>query len=371
MKKAGIFVLFVILFFLLRQTIYAQETTPGSDPETGYIKGEVIEVVQESVQSASEKGMPSGTQVFKVKITTGGYKNEIITIENVTTGNPAFDSWVTEGDKLVLAYQAVKGKLDYVDIEDYERDKYIYRLIGLFILLLVLIGQGKGLKSVITLTITILIVVEVMLPLLFKGYDPVIVALLAGVIITFFTLVIVGGITRKTISAILGTSGGLLAASEIAMYFGKMAHLRGVREEEAQILMSAQGVNFDFQGLLFAAMIIGALGAVMDVSMSIASSINEVSNVGRGLGMIGRIRSGMNVGRDIMGTMSNTLILAYTGSSLPLMLLLMAYEPPFLKVINADYIATELIRSLSGSMGLILSIPITAIMAGVLMGNKN
>ncbi|MFP4200610.1 MAG: YibE/F family protein, partial [Clostridia bacterium] len=177
------------------------------------------------------------------------------------------------------------------------------------------------------------------------------------------SLLIIAGPTHKTAAAILGTVAGVLFAGILASVFGNSAHLMGLHTQEAQFLMFSSETPFDFRGLLFAGMILGALGAVMDVSISIASAVEEVHRVGKSNRFSTLVISGMNVGRDVLGTMSNTLILAYTGSSLPLILLLVAHRADFVSVANMDIMATEVIRALSGSVGLILCVPVTAISA--------
>ena len=132
-----------------------------------------------------------------------------------------------------------------------------------------------------------------------------------------------------------------------------------------------QEVNFDFRSLLFSGIILGSLGAVMDVGMSISSAIEEIYNANSNITRKDLFTSGMNVGKDIMGTMTNTLILAYTGSSIPILLLFMAYETSMIKILNLDIIATEVIRSLAGSIGLVLTIPLTAFIASVLIKKDN
>jgi len=157
----------------------------------------------------------------------------------------------------------------------------------------------------------------------------------------------------------------------LAFVVGNAAYLTGFSSEEAAMLLYIpQAANLDIKGLLFAGIIIGALGASMDVSMSIASAVEEVKRVCPELGIWGLFQSGMNVGRDVMGTMANTLILAYTGSSLQLILIFMAYKESLLKIFNLDMIASEVVRALSGSIGMIMVIPLTSIIAAVLFGRK-
>jgi len=367
-----IIIVVVILLLLVPNAVWAENEELSEEPiPTQYAKGEVIEIIKQEFNKDYGAGMTSDYQEFKVKILSGPFKGKIINVENSTSGNQAYDVWVSEGDRVLLILEILANDIFNGYVVDFQRDNYIFFLIALFIVLLIVIGKMQGVKSVITLGLTIFIIGKIMLPLLFQGHNPVLLALVTGVFVTALTLLIIGGISKKTLSAILGTSGGLFAAAIIAIIIGKLANLRGLSGEEAQMLMYIpQNIKFDFRGLLFAGIIIGALGAVMDVSMSIASSMEEISNVGANLNLKSLIRSGMNIGKDIMGTMSNTLILAYTGTSIPLLLLFMAYQEPFVKLINMDFLATEIIRALSGSIGLILAIPITAVIAGFLMHKK-
>ena len=265
------------------------------------------------------------------------------------------------------------GALASAFIMEIARDKYLVYLVIAFVLVLVIVGGLKGLKTVITLTITGIAVVKILLPLLLKGYSPILLSIGVCALISLITLLIVSGFNKKTWAAIAGTTGGVLVAGLVAWTIGSMANLTGLGNEEAQMLMFIPlEVQFDFRGLLFSGIILGALGAVMDVSMSVASAMSEIREHNSGIRPIKMIKSGMNVGRDMMGTMSNTLILAYVGGSLHLMLLFLAYDVPFSEIINRDMIASEVVRALAGSIGLISAIPITAlVMAGLVAVKKH
>lgn len=372
MKKLLVIVLLILSFLPI--TSYGAEGEFSSDEPipTEYAKGEVVEIVSKELNKDYGAGMVADYQIIKVKILQGKYKDRIITIENSTTGNPAYDIWVEKGDRVLLILEILADDIFNGYIVDFQRDTYLLGLAILFIFLLLIIGKKQGFKAVITLGFTVLIIGKIMLPLLFKGYNPVVLALLTGIFVTALTLVIIGGFTWKTLSALLGTSGGLFTAAVISIIVGKLSNLKGLSGEEVQMLLYIpQEINFDFRGLLFAGIIIGSLGAVMDVSMSIASAMEEFKKIGDHLTFKELFKSGMNVGKDIMGTMSNTLILAYTGTSIPLLLLFMAYEQPFIKLINMEFLATEIIRALAGSIGLILAIPITAFVSAILFKNKS
>jgi uncharacterized membrane protein len=175
---------------------------------------------------------------------------------------------------------------------------------------------------------------------------------------------IVGGLNTKSGAAIVGIVAGVAAAGVIAFVAGKLGNLSGLHIEEASEMISlAQDTQLKVPELLFAGIIISALGAIMDVGMSISSAIFEVRAANEKLGMRQLYKSGMNVGRDIMGTMSNTLILAFAGSSISILIILVLYNLPYLRLINLDILAVELLQGLAGSIGLVLTIPLTAVCA--------
>lgn len=308
-------------------------------------------------------------QKVRLKIISGEYKGKILDIENHLSDNIAYDIFVKKGDKVVVVIEDDEDGQDIeVFIADYSRSNYIIYLTLIFVGLLLIIGRMKGLKSVISLGLTVGSIFYILLPRILKGADPIPISILIAIGVTIVTIFLVSGINNKSIAAIVGTSTGVIIAGLISYYVGYKIHLTGLSAEEASMLMYIpQEISFDFKNLLFSGIILGALGAIMDVGMSIASAIDEIHNANSRLTQKQLFTSGMNVGKDIMGTMTNTLILAYTGSSIPLLLLFMAYETSLIKIINLDIIATEIIRSLSGSIGLILTIPITAFVASVLI----
>lgn len=312
-------------------------------------------------------------QLVQLEIFTGKYNGEILEIENTQSGNPVYDVPVKEGDKVVLLIEELEGGNIEVNISDYSRDTYIYFLVVLFLVVLLVIGRFNGFKTIITLGITMIAIFKILLPLILKGYSPIPITVFISALITILSLIIISGVNKKSLSAILGTVSGVVIAGSIAFFIGTQVKLTGLSSEEAMMLLYIpQNINFNFKDLLFSGILLGALGAVMDVSMSIASSIDEINKANYNLSRKNLFLSGMNVGKDIMGTMSNTLILAYTGSSVPLILLFMAYDTSLIKIMNLDIVATEIIRSLAGSIGLVLTIPITAAISSFLLkNNKN
>lgn len=300
----------------------------------------------------------------KVKVLKGRYKDEIFTVENPRSGNPVYDIQVAKGDKVNLLLEVSNDQIIGAYIEDYYRLDSLLGLSILFVLAVLVLGRWQGLRALLTLVFTVGLIVKVLLPLAIKGYSPLLLAVGIAVLAIVVTLLAVGGVSYKSLHAILGTTGGVLVSALLAIVFGKAGHLTGLSASEAQLLLYApQGAQYNFQGLLFAGIMIGALGAVMDVGMSIASAMHELRIASPDISRWQLLCAGLNVGRDIMGTMTNTLILAYAGSSLPLLMLFMIHSTDLSKILNLDLFAAEIVRSLAGSIGLICCIPLTAVAA--------
>ena len=361
MKKTLLFTLIIVLLF--SSSVLSMEQI---EPIT--VRGKVLEVLSQGPPQQAVGDVSYEVQVLRVKILSGKYQGEEFIIENALSGNEAYDIKVSKGDRVLIDIEESEDEIYEMYITNFLRDRYLYFLIASFIALLLIIGGLKGFKAVITLSITAFTVIKILLPMILAGYNPIWVAILSAVIITIGTFLIIGGINMKSASAIIGTIGGVLFAGILAYVAGSVMKLTGLSSQEAMMLMYIpQGISFDFRGLLFAGIIIGTLGAVMDIGMSIASAMYEMKSIQPEITPKELIRSGLNIGKDVMGTMSNTLILAYAGSSLPLLLLFMAYEASFIRILNLDLIATEVVRSLVGSIGLILAIPLTALAAGFLL----
>jgi len=335
-------------------------------------KGKVIEVISEDETIDPLSQQPTVNQILKVLITSGKYKGREVAVINYQTDNPVYNIKVEDGDGVIVALEidgTDQSKIKEAYIADHLREDELYLLLAVFVIAILAIGWRKGAKALCALLLTLVLIWGVLLPGFLHGYSPVFLTAVIAILATVVTILIVGGRTLKSITAICGTLGGVAVAGLLALLVGKAAHLTGFGTEEAAMLLYIpQAAKLDIQGLLFAGIIIGALGASMDVSMSIASAVEEVKRVCPELKIWRLFQSGMNVGRDIMGTMANTLILAYTGSSLQLILIFMAYKESLLKIFNLDMIASEVVRALSGSIGMIMVIPLTSIIAAVLYG---
>ncbi|WP_455258408.1 YibE/F family protein [Peptoniphilus asaccharolyticus] len=365
----------LLIFILLLTVIFPNRILANSfeaeNNQTEYMHYEKA-VVTKTSDFSKEDSFGNMEQKVEVKFLTGENKGKTIEVVNSVSTQLNSNLNLKIGDKvLILENKDFDGKTVY-SVSDYLRTDYLYILAGAFILLLLIIGRKKGILSVVSLLLTLGVIIFGAIPMIIKGYSPVVMAVLSSIVISIFTILIVTGFSKKSLCAILGTCLGTILAALIAYFVGSKLHLTGLSMDETQMLLYLpNNLTLDPKELLLAGIIWGSLGAVMDVGMSISSSIFEISSANSELGFKDLLKSGMNVGRDIMGTMSNTLILAYLGSALPLILLMMVFNQSNYKIINLDVIATEIVRSLSGSIGLLFTIPITAILASYLMQQKN
>ncbi len=350
---------YLILLFFFALPLFSSAQN-ASWQKISYQKAQVLKV-EETVEKNENQVISQ--QKIKIKILSGPHKNEEREIENILSNNP-LDLKIKAGDK-ILIYEEQNNDQDIIQIQSFYVLPILIFFIFLFLIVLLAIGGKQGAKAIISLSLSVFLIFKILIPQMLQGKNPIYLSLAIAAIIAIITLLLISGLKKKTFAAILGTISGVAVAAGLASIFGNLAHLNGLSDEHARTLFSSFPY-LNFKGILFAGIIIGALGAVMDVAMSISSSIAEVKKAQPEIKKTALIKSGMAVGKDIMGTMSNTLIFAYVGSSLFLLLLFNQYGESYLKFLNFNYVAEEIIRSIAGSIGLILAIPITAIIASYL-----
>lgn len=333
-------------------------------------KGKVIEVINE--QSGKELGygedsLVRGVQKVKILILTGEYKGKEVILENFLQGNPVSDVQAKIGQKLLMVIDGSDPENVQFFISTYERDVYLYIIIAFFLALILIIGKIQGFKTIVTLSITMAIIFFYTIPAILRGTSPTFASVMSCIVITMITMITISGFSQKAFSAIVGTAMGIIIAGLISYIISQVAYLSGLGSNEATMLLYIpQGTEFNYKELLFAGIIIGTMGATMDISMSVASSMNEIIIHNPTVSIKNLMTSGLNVGRDVMGTMTNTLILAYTGSSMSILLVFFAYKTSIMEIMNLDVIATEVVRAISGSIGIILSVPCTALTVSII-----
>ena len=351
------FVRFLGSCLTLTVLLYALSHLPdGGDANPPTYKAEVLSVTETENEITA---FAPGSKQYEVQlhIDSGPAEGTEATITHRTLNNPAFDIHPQEGDNLI-----VRDENDSYAIVDYDRLPAMLALFLGFAILLILFGGMTGAKALLVLLFAVLLIAKGLIAfILFAPSHILLWTILIGTIITLATQLIVNGCNVKSAGAIIGTIGGILVAGLLAILAIHFTYLTGIDEEQAGMLKSLYLQNVDFRELLFSGIVLGALGAVMDVAVSIASAQYEMKLLAPKTKFQTLVTSGLNVGRDVMGTMANTLVLAYIGGALPLILLISAQpDLPLLHVMNLNMIATEVVRSLIGSIGLLCAIPITA-----------
>ena len=370
MKLSNLFLVLLISLFSLgisvTQKAIDKEPTPEPTPvkedrtKETYCIGQVIKIITEE-----EEELPGGnkqrSQELLLKIITGEDKGKERSTSNIIPDNPAFAVVGQVGRKYLITKveNLETGNEDYFLI-DYYRQNFVWILSTLFLLVLLIVGGKKGIRSIISLLGTIVFVAFILIPLIVHGFNPLLAAVLVSFLSTALTMVLVAGRNYKSLASTLGTVIGVSISGLIATIVIKTAPLSGLASSEAMILWGNQLYQINFKGLLAAGMIVSCLGAVMDVAISISSSIQEIKIANPNYIFKDLFKSGMNVGKDIMGTMTNTLVLAYTGMALPL-LLLISHEKNPAKFLNLELVVSEVTAALAGSIGLIIAVPATAI----------
>lgn len=326
----------------------------GQTFETGVVVG----ILQDNIQ---EDGMRIGQQTVAVRMTSGEKKGE----ELVTTSSAGylFGAACTLGMRVVVL-QSVAGDSVITSVYSMDRKEVIIGFAVLYLLALCLIGGRKGVRGALGLVFTFASIIYIYLPMVYLGYSPFMTSVLICALTTAVTLYLIGGATRKTLCATSGTLAGVIIAGVSAAVFSRMSGITGWNVSDIESLLTLYETdNIQVGGLLFSGLLISSLGAVMDVAMSISSAMQELCSQNPDITQRSLMRAGMRVGRDMMGTDSNTLILAFAGTSISMLLLDYAYDLPYLQVINSNNIGIAVMQGLSGSFGVVLSVPATVLMA--------
>lgn len=316
---------------------------------------------------------------FKAKILSGKYKNEIVdSIQTVDYNYSYQPKEVEDGDKIVITPPKT---IDYDEIVTGEDALWIFSLqktsnhlvilVVIFLLTIILIGKWKGISTIIALIITTLSILEVFIPAVLNGYNIYLLTIIICSFIIIASLLLINGYNKKTLCAIIGNISGIIICGIIAIIMEKTLHITGILSEDhvyLSLLNSSKPINMP--AMIWSGIVIGSLGAIMDVAMSIASSMNELNEKMKNKSFKSMFISGMNIGKDAIGTMTNTLILAYIGCSMATVLLLFSYNRDLLYLFNIEMISAEVLQSIIGSIGILAAVPVTTLFSAWVFNRK-
>lgn len=370
-----VLILALILGIFAALYVYSHGETKVDVPAADYAEyetGTVLQILTDNCEADEvAEGAYRGNQTLLVEVTSGQYDGETLLVTNAV--GPMYGEPAAVGQSIVMTISTYSDGTHMASVFEYNRTPAIYLILGLFLLVTVLVGGKTGLKSILGLALTVAMLLLVFLPLLMKGWQPIPTAFLLCSLVAIACFVILGGCSRKIACACMGTVAGMALAMLFGILAQKLLHLDGLRAADAEALLQLRqtGTPVHIRGLLVAGVIISALGAVMDVAMSVSSAIGELKAVNPELTARELWRSGMNIGRDMVGTMTNTLILAILGSSTVLILYLYSLDLSWHQLMSSSYIGIEIISSVSSAIGVILAVPLTALASALLYGRKS
>lgn len=373
-KLLFLFISVIILGLSPATTIGAQEVYQESETlnqegvreaETASFSAEVIEVLK-AQEKIREDGSIFRQQDLKLRGLDGEFKGREIVYEGISEVEVSNANYYEVGDQVFVdAYTDEYGQETFYVVE-FVRSSSLFWLAAIFIVLVLLVGRFKGLKALISLSLSFIIIIKFILPQILKGQDPFLVSLLGGFFILVLIIYITEGWGRKSHLAIFSVSLSLLTTLTLALIFTKAAKLTGLAQEEAIFLIDLGRATINFQGLLLAGFIIGAIGVLDDIIVGQIEAVDSLREANPSLPSKKIFSLAYRIGNTHLGAIINTLFLTYAGAALPLLLLFVINREAGLgmaRVINTEVISTEIIRTLVGSVGVMLSMPIATFLA--------
>lgn len=331
----------------------------------------VAKVIQTDESKIIDTGLVrSGEQRCQLEIVSGKFKGRTAEGVNMLNGSLEQDKLFSEGDRaqVVVSYNA--DEILMVTMIDHDRIPMELVMGAIFILFLILFAGRTGVRAVLSFFLTVLAIWKLLVPLYLKGYNPIWTGLVFTLLLSVLIIALVYGFDRRCISAVSGTFLGILVTCLLGSLFTDLFQIHGAVMSSSESLLYAGYQDLNLTRIFMASIFIGASGALMDLSVDITSAVHEVIEKRPDIGWKEAVRSGMNVGRSAMGTMTTTLLLAYSGGYIALLMVFMAQGTPLVNILNYKHVAAEMVHTVIGSFGLVTVAPFTALCAGVLLSQK-
>lgn len=362
-------VFLTFLLILIFQNYGKKEYSKYSTDTLHYEKGKVVEVSLENVEYDSDLGIYLGKQVLQVEMLEGEEKGEKLEVVNYLTNTHSVRAKVDS--VLIIDADRPEHMEAYYAVYNFDRTLPIVSCVGILILAIILIGEGKGVKAIAGLAYSMALIIYLILPAVFSGYSPIILSILCAILSTAVTLLLLNGESKKTAAAILATVVGVCCALVFFVIMSALLHINGTTSAEAEgLILIQQGTGLQVKDVLFAGVLISSLGAIMDVAMSIVSSLYEVARHNQELSARELFASGIEIGKDMIGTMTNTLILAFTGSAFVTLLVFISYQVQFNQLLSSNYLAIEIAQGVCGTFGIVLTVPAASLISAFYIKKK-
>ena len=308
----------------------------------------------------------AGGQILEVELLHGPHKGEIVTAHNNFLGKMELDKYFAEGDRALMNITVEGGMIVWANAADHYRLKFEALLLIIFVLFLIAYGGFTGFQAVLSFCFTALCIWKLLIPLLMRGYDPIMVTFLISAILTATIIFLVAGVNRKGVIALLGALSGLALTCFLATSFAGPLKINGAVRPFSETLLFSGFIHLNLARIFVGGIFLSASGAVMDLAIDISAAMNEVAKHNRNITRVQLLKSGFTVGRAVIGSMTTTLVLAYSGGCLTMMMLFMGQGVPTPNILNMGYVSAEILHTLAGSFGLVLVAPMTAIFGALL-----
>lgn len=364
-------VVFILIFFAIIAALLALPT--GFEDAQQFKDAEKCKVLVEAVDNSSliNTGLiRTGQQVCTVRFLSGKFKMQTAEGWNMLGGSLSQDKLFRPGDKAQAVVHHYDGEIISVNLIDYYRLDGELLLALAFAVFLVVFARGVGLRSVFSFAITILILWKILVPLFLKGHNPIFVGLAAVAIMTFVILALVYGFDKKLLSSFCGAMSGIVFAMVLSIICTSSFHIHGAVMANSEALLYSGFQDLNLTQIFMASVCVGASGSVMDLSVDITSAVSEVVRNCPGISRKEAIKSGLTVARAAMGTMTTTLLLAYSGTCIATLMTFMAQGTPVYNILNNNIVAAEIINTIAGSFGLAMTAPLTAVIAGTVLAKS-
>ncbi len=327
-----------------------------------------VEILEVDNSSLIDTGLiRTGQQVCKVRFLNGKFKGQTSEGWNMLSGALSQDKLFHPGDKAQAVVHHDDGEIISVNLIDFYRLGGELILALAFALFLVVFARGVGVRSVLSFVITILVLWKILVPLFLKGFNPILTGLVAVAIMTFIILALVYGFDKKLLASFCGAMSGIIFAMVLSIICSRAFHIHGAVMHNSEALLYSGFQDLNLTQIFMASVCIGASGSVMDLSVDITSSVSEVVRNCPSILKKEAIKSGLTVARAAMGTMTTTLLLAYSGTCIAMLMTFMAQGTPIYNILNNNIVASEIINTIAGSFGLAMTAPLTAVIAGTVL----
>ena len=347
----------------------AKDYSRVNNDSTDFVSGKIVEITSSNLEYDQDLKINLGKQVVVVEILEGKSAGKRVEIDNYLTA--AHNVEVAIGSKVIISADEPDGIDSYYTVYNFDRGLGMIIFTCVLLLVIIAIGRGKGVKAILGLAYTLYLVIFLLLPTVFSGYSPVLMSIICVALSTIVTLMLLNGASKKTYSAIVATVLGVVLSAGGFYLMSLVLKVNGFSVDEAEsLVLINQATGLSIKDILFAGILISSLGAIMDVGMSIVSALSDLFHHQTNLTQKQIFDSGIEIGKDMIGTMTNTLILAFTGSAFVSLLVLFSYNVDIKQLLSSNYIAIEFAQGIAGTLGIVLTVPIASFISAWALTNK-